>query len=113
MSGKAAKAEQCSATAVSKPLKVDAATGRATYPTLRLTCEKPLRFEYNTNRPGGDLRNGTASDAVQCSYSCVDEQRCRAFTWVRPGIQGPQAQCWLKSTVPSPVRNACCTSGVM
>jgi hypothetical protein len=31
---------------------------------------------------------------------------------VNPGVQGPAARCWLKSSVPPATPNSCCTSGV-
>src|SRR5207237_8212495 len=32
--------------------------------------------------------------------------QCRAWTYVKPGVQGNLARCWLKNQVPNPVRNA-------
>jgi hypothetical protein len=31
---------------------------------------------------------------------------------VQPGVQGPNARCWLKNSVPPPVASNCCVSGV-
>jgi len=47
-----------------------------------------------------------------CRDACWRDGSCRAFTYVRPGVQGPNARCALKSSVP-PARPAdCCLSGV-
>ncbi len=43
---------------------------------------------------------------------CQQVGQCRAFNYVRPGIQGPQAMCWLKSSVPPGTPDPCCVSGV-
>ena len=69
-------------------------------------------FEQNIDRPGRDYKNSLSRGASDCSFACQAENQCRAWTYVRPGIQGPFGRCWLKSTVPGAVRNNCCTSGV-
>lgn len=57
-------------------------------------------FEISTPDPG------------LCKKACDDDRRCRAYTYVRPGYQSANARCYLKSEVPAPVRNDCCTSGI-
>ena len=71
-------------------------------------------MEVNINRPGGDYRdfNLTAADPKACQAQCQQEGQCRAWTYVRPGLQGPTARCWLKTTVPNAQPNDCCVSGV-
>jgi hypothetical protein len=71
--------------------------------------------EYSVNRPGGDYTsfNQRSNDPRECEAACSnDPSRCRAWTYVRPGVQGPTARCWLKNVVPGPRSDACCTSGV-
>jgi PAN domain len=66
----------------------------------------------NTDMPGSDYNNfevGGTPD--QCRTRCLKEARCQAWTFVRPGIQGRRAHCWLKDRVPQAVPNRCCTSG--
>src|SRR5262249_46855879 len=55
------------------------------------------------NLPGSDYRTfATANDSGgQCLASCLRDGACRAWTWVRPGVQGPAARCWLKNAVPA------------
>jgi hypothetical protein len=55
------------------------------------------------DRPGSDLFEGaTAGDGSvgACKAACNLSSNCKAWTWVPPGIQGPQSKCWLKSSVP-------------
>lgn len=65
------------------------------------------------DRPGRDYRNFTlpANDPSLCQRACVRESQCVAWTFVRPGVQGSGARCWLKNAVPREVRNDCCVSG--
>ncbi|MBL8323400.1 MAG: PAN domain-containing protein [Rubrivivax sp.] len=72
----------------------------------------PVGIERSTNRPGGDYRGFVPATEAQCQSTCASEAQCRAWTWVAPGIQGPQARCWLKNVVPPPSRSDCCSSGV-
>jgi hypothetical protein len=73
-----------------------------------------INLESDTDRPGMDYRNFdlSSADANLCARACSDDPRCKAFTYVKPGIQGPNARCWLKSGVPASVKSPCCISGV-
>lgn len=70
-------------------------------------------IEFNTDRPGGDYRSFDlpAPDANICRGECLKEDRCQAWTYVRPGIQGANARCWLKNPTPPAFENNCCVSG--
>jgi len=72
-----------------------------------------LNLEPNTNRFGNDYRNITMDvpDPDLCRTECEKDPKCRAFTYVKPGIQGPKARCWLKDRVPAASANSCCVSG--
>ena len=63
------------------------------------------------DQPGSDYDNFTASSAPVCRNSCAGDSRCQAWTWVKPGFQGPAARCWLKHRLPKLVKNSCCNSG--
>ena len=63
-----------------------------------------------TNLPGRDYANFSAPSAFVCRTSCGGESRCQAYTWVKPGIQGPTGHCWLKSSLPAIVKDQCCDS---
>lgn len=77
--------------------------------------------EERTDRPGSDYRrfelgppapNTFADNASNCQSSCQRDGKCAAWTYVEPGVQGPQGVCYLKSAIPQARPNNCCTSGV-
>ena len=70
-------------------------------------------IQVATNLPGMDYRSFElpGADPAACQKACEDEAQCRAWTYVRPGVQGPSARCWLKSDVPPTVKDDCCVSG--
>ena len=73
-------------------------------------------IEYSIDRTGGDYRNfDTATDAAGagCMTACQGDNRCRAWTYVRPGYIGASARCYLKSKIARPRHKPCCISGVV
>jgi PAN domain-containing protein len=74
-------------------------------------CAVPARAVDGFNLPGSDYANFNAHSVQVCSHTCAADPHCRAYTWVKPGIQGPSGRCWLKHRVPSLVRDNCCDSG--
>lgn len=72
-----------------------------------------VSIQPGTDRMGGDYRGFAMAqaDPQQCRQACADENACRSFTYVNPGLKGPQAMCFLKNTVPPATRSNCCTSG--
>lgn len=84
---------------------------------LRVSGSGAVRpgMEQNTDRPGGDFTRFIMSspNPEVCRNACSSDSRCRAWTYVRPGIQASQAVCWLKQVVPNPVPSNCCVSGVV
>lgn len=74
-----------------------------------------IKYEQGTDRPGNNLRSGIPLDTANprlCYEMCDKDPKCMSFTFVQPGVQGPQARCWLKSDVPKAVQNEYCISGV-
>jgi PAN domain len=74
--------------------------------------------EFGIDRYGGDYRNfDTPPDpnGAACKAACEAENRCRAWTYVRPGYlgQGAGARCYLKDRLRPPRRKPCCVSGVV
>lgn len=71
-------------------------------------------MNQNLNLPGQDYRNFDLSEAKPslCAYACAMDPRCEAYTYVKPGVQGSNARCWLKDSVPRRVSGNCCVSGV-
>jgi sphingomyelin phosphodiesterase len=73
-----------------------------------------VSLESDTNRPGQDYKNFELDtpDPSLCQKACADDPDCQAYTYVKPGIQGAKARCWLKKGVPTAQSNNCCVSGV-
>ena len=67
-------------------------------------------YEPNTNRPGGDYNNFEVGTPSDCRTACLKDARCQAWTFVKPGIQGRRARCWMKDRVPPAVASGCCTA---
>ena len=73
-------------------------------------------IEYAIDRFGGDYRDFTLSSdptGAACKAACEGEDRCRTWTYVRPGYLGPSARCYLKDRITAPRRKPCCISGVV
>ncbi len=72
-----------------------------------------LTFEPGVDRLGSDYHGfDIAADPQLCRSACAADGRCMAFTYVRPGVQGPSARCYLKNPAPAASPNDCCVSGV-
>jgi hypothetical protein len=78
---------------------------------LRVDCGT----EVDVDRMGEDYWSFDLpeADPALCKSACADDVICEAWTYVDPGIQGDQARCWLKHTVPVSAPSTCCVSGVM
>ncbi len=72
-----------------------------------------FRMTDNQDRPGSDFFSFPITKTIPqlCKQACINNVRCRAWTYVRPGVQGPDPVCYLKDPSPTPVSNACCISG--
>lgn len=75
-------------------------------------------FEYAIDRYGGDYRDfELPSDPTgkACKTACESDNRCRVWTYVRPGYLGPvsSARCYLKDRITRPIRKPGCISGVV
>jgi hypothetical protein len=72
-------------------------------------------IEPNIDRKGGDYTSVTlpaGSSPGNCRALCAaDGNKCKAWTYVNPGVQGPNPRCWLKSVIPAALSSSCCTSG--
>lgn len=72
-------------------------------------------LEYNTDRYGSDYNSFELRQAnpVACQAACqADGARCKAFTYVKPGVQATGAMCHLKNTIPAASACDFCVSGV-
>lgn len=89
-----------------------AAAAPSSQPTVETVA---AGMENNTDRPGADYDRFHINDrrVDRCQSECLRQSdRCKAWTYVRPGIQHKYAVCYLKSAVPAAKPNACCISGV-
>lgn len=83
-------------------------------PEETTTTDLPM---VDTDRGGSDYKSldlpTTGPVPQMCEDICKNDPNCRAWTYVKPGIQGTEARCWLKSNVPAMTPNNCCISGVI
>ena len=81
------------------------ATGTAVGEAFATTsCESSATIvEHNIDRPGGDYvwYRMETPNFKHCAYWCSQDSRCRAFTYVPPGVQESNARCWLKDRIPA------------
>ena len=78
--------------------------------------KKSDTVEFSMDRTGGDYKNlDIAKDpaGATCEAACKAEDRCRAWTYVRPGYLGASARCFLKERITRPRHKPCCVSGVV
>ena len=73
-------------------------------------------IETSIDRFGGDYRNfelksSDGDDA--CKAACAADNKCRAWTYARPGYAGKDAHCFLKTDIKPPRRKAGFISGVV
>jgi PAN domain len=79
---------------------------------------KNTAIETSIDRLGGDYRNfdvnkeGAEGDD-ECKAACTADNKCRAWTYARPGYVGKAAHCFLKKDIKPPRRKAGFTSGVV
>ncbi len=72
--------------------------------------------EFAIDRGGGDYKSvELAPDptGLSCKAACEADNRCRAWTYLRPGYGGSEARCFLKDKVKPPHHKPCCISGVV
>ena len=75
-------------------------------------------LEPDTNRFGLDFKDFDlpSPDPQLCRKACVDNDQCRAFTYLKPygwNGAGPAAHCWLKNGIPDAKTDPCCVSGLV
>lgn len=78
---------------------------------LLMLLSLPAHAVDGFNLPGSDYDNFGTGSVTLCMQTCAGDSRCQAWTWVKPGIQGPSGRCWLKHRVPTLVKDSCCNSG--
>ena len=73
-------------------------------------------IESSIDRAGGDYRscdvkNGEGDEV--CRAACTADNKCRAWTYARPGYVGKEAHCFLKKDIKPPRHRAGYASGVV
>ncbi|WP_239249755.1 PAN domain-containing protein [Candidatus Nitrotoga sp. M5] len=72
-------------------------------------------MQAGVDLPGMDFKSFFLDQSLPalCRNACQNNKRCKAWTFVKPDIQGNKAKCWLKHSVPKSVKDSCCVSGVI
>jgi hypothetical protein len=73
-------------------------------------------IETSIDRYGGDFRNfelNSGEGDEDCKAACTADNKCRAWTYARPGYAGKDAHCFLKKEIKPPRRKAGFISGVV
>jgi PAN domain len=81
--------------------------------TRQEISETSVKAEGKLNRPGLDFRDFQTNAWETCQTTCAENSTCKSWTYVHPGVQGPNGHCWLKSGVARPVPDPNMDSGVM
>jgi hypothetical protein len=78
------------------------------------TIAADLSYQPQTDLPGFDYFNFDMPQPRPrlCQEACRADGKCKAWSFVQPGVLGPVASCWLKSDVAESKSNPCCISGV-
>jgi hypothetical protein len=67
---------------------------------------------YGMDLPGNNYRDFSIDGGAEaCEKACAGDSKCKAYTWVKPGVQGAKAVCWLKTGASVPETNTNCVSG--
>jgi len=79
----------------------------------RRAAPAAVSIQAGMDRMGGDYKGFALGqpDPQLCRQACADDGACRSYTYVNPGLKGPQAMCFLKNATPPATANDCCTSG--
>ena len=79
-----------------------------------ITVSRADGLEVDVDRLGMDYRRVElrAADPLTCQSECVGDAGCKSFTYVKPGLHGRGAVCYLKNGEPNPTPNTCCVSGL-
>jgi len=93
------------------------AVERAPEPDLREAPPVPATLSGalpGIDLPGGDYRglSGAQANPEACQATCRADSQCLEWTYVRPGIIGPDAHCMLKNRTMARIASTCCVSGI-
>jgi hypothetical protein len=68
-------------------------------PTGAARADVEPMMAVGVNMPGSDIASYPlqSPDPAFCRLACDQNPQCQGWTFIKPGIQGPNAVCWLKS----------------
>jgi hypothetical protein len=82
-------------------------------PETTRSLEKSVEKDADKSEDKAE-KNEKAADAEDiCRAACTGDNKCRAWTFARPGYAGKEAHCFLKKEIKPPRRKAGFTSGVL
>jgi hypothetical protein len=95
-------------------VKGTGSSGGGTATTGTSSDSQTYSMESNIDMPGDDYKDFDLKnpDPQLCAQTCMNEAKCKAWTYVKPGVQADSARCWLKVRVPSRTQDENCVSGV-
>ena len=73
------------------------------------------KYEFNIDRRGSIFKNFRLkkSEPELCRKACIDEPKCKAWSYGKPGyFSAPNGRCWLSWKESKPKKNEHCISGV-
>jgi hypothetical protein len=90
--------------------------GQIHHGNCSMVPETVTKVTHNQDLFGGDYKSVVISEPRPSwcgGYCALENGACKAYTYVPPGVHGPNAVCYLKNTVPSPVNTPGMVSGVV
>lgn len=85
---------------------------RGVRPTVQRATDVMGPPEPGISRNGADFRNFPTDTFESCQQECLGDRRCKAVSFVRPGLQEPSGRCWMKEVVPNKSQYTGVTSSV-
>ena len=84
---------------------------RLVMPTCKQKCDALPASANHAKCLLGCKIEPTDPGPVACMQECYGDQQCRAFSYVKPGVQVPQGVCYLKREAVAKRPDTCCVSG--
>jgi len=85
--------------------------------TVLVPVASRVSWQRGVNFSGMDMpgsgRDTLNDGGIACAQMCLANGSCDAFSWVRPGVQGSAAKCWLKKGTPTGTTDPNVNSGTV
>lgn len=81
---------------------------------LMINVGPTMTLQSGLDYSGADIKRLVLDkpEPMKCASACSVSKECKAYTYVKPGQQGPAAICYLKDEAKNANSNACCSSGI-